>query len=343
MCKNLNFLVLSKSVYERNEGDVLMRLNLRSKKGKTGGFDSNTRLFSDFKKNYQLYLLILIPLIWIIVFSYVPMYGAQIAFRKYNPMDGILGSEWIGFENFIRFFKSPQFDDLLKNTLSITIYSQIISIPFPIILAIGLNYCRSSRFKKAVQMITYLPHFLSTVIIISLINMMFGYSTGLANNISEILFDTRINYLGTASAFPHLYVWSGVWQSVGWSSILYVSALAGVDLGLRQAAKIDGASQWKRVWHIDIPCILPTIAIMIIMSMGSLLTVGFDKTFLMQNSANLEVSEVLSTFIYKRGIGAAIPDYSYPSAIGLFSSIVTFVLVMISNRLSNKMSGYGLW
>lgn len=316
------------------------------KKGKSKAvkdYRNGGRVFSDLRENYQLYLMILIPLIYIFVFKYMPMYGAQIAFRSYNAADGILGSQWVGMKHFVRFFTSPQFGIIVKNTLVLAVYTQLISMPFPILLAIGLNYCRSSKLKKTVQMITYLPHFLSTVIIVSLITMLFNYQTGLVSNISNMLFGQRVDIMNVATNFKHLFVWSDVWQNAGWSSILYVSALAGVDPSLHEAAMIDGASKWKRIYHIDMPCILPTVAIMLVMSMGKLLSVSFDKTFLMQNPTNLEFSEVLSTFEYKRGIAASIPDYSYPAAIGLTTSAITFVLVMVSNKLSNKLSGYGLW
>ncbi len=315
----------------------------KPKKKGVRDFRGKGRVFSDLKSNYQLYLMILIPFIYILVFRYFPMYGAQIAFRNYNPIDGITSSEWVGLDNFRRFFESPQSWEIIKNTLVLAIYGQLVNLPIPILLALGLNYCRSNKLKKSVQMITYLPHFLSTVIIVSLITMMFNYQSGLVNNIAEKFTGKRFDIMNVSSNFKHLYVLSGAWQGAGWSSILYVSALAGVDPSLHEAAMIDGASKVKRIWHIDLPSILPTVAIMLIMSMGRILSVGFDKTFMMQNPTNLAVSEVLSTFEYKRGIAASIPDYSYPAAIGLTASAVTFVLVMISNKLSQKLSGYGLW
>ncbi|MGN1059467.1 MAG: ABC transporter permease [Clostridia bacterium] len=301
------------------------------------------RVFSDLGKNYQLYLMVLIPILYVFVFKYIPMYGAQIAFKDYSAAKGILGSDWVGFKHFIRFFKSPQFFILVRNTIFISVYSILVSIPFPVILAIGLNYVRSVKLKKTVQMITYMPHFLSTVIIVSFIMMLFNTQSGVVNNIIYHITGERINFLGSPKYYRHLYVWSGCWQSVGWSSILYVSALAGVDPALHEAAMIDGASKWKRIWHIDLPCILPTLAIMIVKSMGTILSVGFDKTFLMQNPTNLDVSEVFSTFEYKRGVAASIPDYSYPTAIGLVTAVITFCMVTLSNKISNKLSGYGLW
>lgn len=315
----------------------------KQKTTKVKDYRGGGKVFSDLRGNYQLYLMILVPFIYIFVFKYLPMYGAQIAFRNYRVNDGILNSEWVGLKHFIRFFSTPHCRQIIKNTFVLALYSQLVSVPIPILLAIGINYCRSGKLKKSVQMISYLPHFLSTVIIVSLISMVFSYQSGLVSNISEILTGNRIDILNKPANFKHLYVWSDVWQNTGWSSILYVSALAGVDPALHEAAMIDGASKWKRIYHIDLPCILPTVAIMLIMSMGKLLAVGFDKTFMMQNPTNLGVSEVLSTFEYKRGIAASIPDYSYPAAIGLTTSLVTFILVMVSNKLSQKLSGYGLW
>lgn len=301
------------------------------------------RPLSDIKKNWQLYVMLLVPFIYILVFKYGPMYGATIAFTNYVPMKGYFGSEWVGFANFIRFFKSPQCLTLIKNTLALSLYSLLLSIPFPVILAICINYLKNQAFKKSVQMVTYLPHFISTVIIVGLMQLMFNTQSGVVNNILFALTGEKTNFLGLSKYFRHMYVWSGVWQGTGWSSILYVSALAGVDPQLHEAAIIDGASKVRRVWHIDIPCILPTISIMIIMSMGSILNVGFDKTFLMQNATNLEMSEVLSTYEYKVGIGGGMPSYSYPAAIGMFSSIVTFILICITNKITKTLSNTGLW
>ena len=299
--------------------------------------------FSDIKSNWQLYVMLIIPIAWLIYFKYAPMYGARIAFVDFIPRKGIMGSKWVGLEHFVRFFNSPQFFTLIKNTLMISIYSLILSIPFPIILAISLTYLKNQSYKKVVQMATYLPHFLSTVIIVSLIQLIFNTHSGIVNNFLKALTGTKINFLGLSKYFRSMYVWSGIWQSTGWSSILYISALAGVDPQLHEAAIIDGANKIKRIWHIDIASIVPTISIMTIMNMGSLLSVGFDKTFLMQNPTNLEISEILSTYEYKVGIGGGIPSYSYPAAIGLLTSVVTFVLICLTNKLSKVVSDTGLW
>lgn len=302
-----------------------------------------TGYFSDIKTNWQLYVLILIPLAYIIVFKYVPMYGARISFIDYKPRLGYMGSEWVGLKHFIRFVNSTQFWPLIRNTLAISLYSLAISIPFPILLAVSLNYLKNERFKKTVQMVTYLPHFLSTVIIVSLIQLLFNTQSGIVNNVIQLINGEKVNILGLSKYFRHLYVWSGVWQSTGWGSIMYISALAGVDPQLHEAAIIDGANKIKRIWHIDLAGILPTVAIMTIMNLGSIISVGFDKTFMMQNPTNLEISEVLSTYEYKIGIGGGIPSYSYPAAIGLMASVVSFLMIMTTNKISKKLTEVGLW
>lgn len=299
--------------------------------------------FSDLKTNWQLYVLMLLPVIYLIVFKYLPMYGASIAFMNYMPRTGFLGSEWVGFEHFIRFFKSPQFGKLVKNTMAISLYSHLLSIPFPILLAICITYLKNQFLKKSVQMVTYIPHFLSTVIIVSMISLLFNNQSGIVNNFIFTVFGEKVNFLGLSKYFRSMYVWSGVWQTTGWSSIIYVSALAGVDPQLHEAAIIDGANKFKRIWHIDFPSILPTISIMLIMSMGSIITVGFDKIYLMQNPTNLEVSQVLSTYEYSVGIGGGIPSYSYPAAIGFVTAVVSFILTYITNFITKKVSETGLW
>lgn len=298
---------------------------------------------TDLKSNWQLYVMVLLPLIWIIMFRYMPMYGMQIAFKNYLPTQGIIGSEWVGFKHFVRFLKSSQFLMITKNTLAISVYSIVLTVTLPIVLAIGLNYIRHNRFKKTVQMMSYLPHFISVVIIVSMLNLMFNTQSGIINNLIFLLTGEKINILGLSKYFRHLFVWSGVWQSNGWNSVLYIAALAGVDPQLHEAAKIDGANKWKRICHVDLPSIMPTIAIMTIMSIGSILSVSFDKVFLMQNTTNLKISEVFSTYEYKTGVGGGVANYSYSSAIGLMASSVTFVLIVAANKISKKLSDTGLW
>ncbi len=300
-------------------------------------------LVHEMKSNWQLYVMVLLPLIYIIVFKYIPMYGARMAFLDYIPVKGYFGSEWVGFKHFLRFFNSPVFGKVIKNTLIISFYTLAVGIPFPIILAVCLNYLKNQKFKKVVQMVTYMPHFISTVIIVGLIQLVFNMQTGIVNTIIDFLGGEKINFLSKPEYFRHLYVWSGVWQSTGWNSIMYISALAGVDPQLHEAAIMDGASKVKRIWHIDIPSITPTIAIMVINAVGGVLSVSFDKIYLMQNPTNINVSEVLSTYEYEVGLGGGLPSYSYSAAIGLFATVVNFVMICIANRTSKKLADTGLW
>ena len=306
-------------------------------------YSKENSLSRELKRNWQLYIMILLPLAYILLFKFYPMYGAQIAFKNYIPVLGIEGSEWVGFRNFERFFNNSQAMQYVLNTLAISIYTMIIAFPLQIIFAIGLNYVKNRRFKKTVQMVSYLPHFISTVIIVSMVNMMFDNRIGVMDRFLELIFGKEVDVLGNPGYFRSVYVWSDVWQNLGWSSILFISALAGVDPTLHEAAMIDGANKWQRVWHIDLMSILPTIAITFIMNFGKLLSVGFDKAFLMQNATNLRMSEILSTYEYKVGLGGAFPAYSYSSAIGLMSSVVTFILVVAVNRITKKFTDTGLW
>lgn len=308
-----------------------------------GSVKKKIHSYFDLRKNWQLYTMIALPLLYILVFKYYPMYGAQIAFKDYTPVDGIAGSPWVGFKHFKRFFDNSQCWQYIVNTLALSVYSLLVSYPLQIIFALGLNYIRNKTFKKTVQMVSYLPHFISTVIIVSMVNMMFDNRIGVMDKLVEFITGSESNILGNPNNFRSLYVWSGVWQNLGWSSILFVSALAGVDPSLHEAAMIDGANKWQRVWHVDIMSIIPTISITLIMNFGQILSVGFDKAFLMQNATNIKLSEILSTYEYKVGLGGAIPSYSYSSAIGLMLSLVTFVLIVVVNKISKKLTETGLW
>ncbi len=297
----------------------------------------------EFQQNWQLYVMVLLPVIYMLVFSYYPMLGLQIAFRKYLPTKGIWGSDWVGLRHFIRFFGNPQWFSIVKNTFLISSYTILVNIPFPIILAIAFDYTKNKFYRKTVQMATFLPHFLSTVIVVSLMNLILDNRVGVVNNFIELIFGTKVNFLGDAKFFRSLYVWSGVWQNTGWGSILYISALSSVDPQIHEAAIIDGANKLRRIWHIDLTTIRPTIAVMIVLKLGSILSVGFDKTYMMQNTVNLHVSEVLSTYEYKMGTAGMIPNYSYGTAIGLMAGLVNMTLVVVSNKIANKVSGSGLW
>lgn len=297
---------------------------------------------SYFRKKWQLYAMLILPLISLLIFNYGPMYGVVIAFKNYQIGLGINKSPWAenaGMANFIRFFKNYNFVEILRNTLILSIYSMAINMPAPLILAISLNYVKSMRFKKAVQMISYAPYFISTVVFVAIINMMFNTRTGVLGILCDKWFG--INVLGTASIFPSLYVFSGVWQGVGFSAIIYIAALAGVDPQLHEAAIIDGATIVQRIRHIDIPSILPTIVILLILNMGSILNVGYEKVFAMQNQNNIGMSEVISTYAYKVGLVGSFPDFSYSTAIGLFQSAVGLVLILLTNWIADKITGNG--
>ena len=292
-------------------------------------------------KNYELYLFILPAAVVLFLFTYIPMYGLQIAFKDFVPAKGIWDSAWVGFKHFNTFFHSYQFWTLLKNTLSLSVYSLAASFPIPIIFALILNQMRYKRFKRVLQTITYMPHFISMVVIVGMIQLFLSPTSGLYANLAQTLGWDVENYLGSASAFPHLYVWSGVWQSTGWSSIIYLAALASVDPTFYEAATVDGANQWHKIIYIDIPSILPTAIILLIMNAGSIMSVGFEKIYLMQNPLNSATSEVIATYVYKIGIIST--QYSLSAAVGMFNTIINFILLVSVNWFSKRVSGNGLW
>lgn len=300
------------------------------------------RLIREMRHNWELYLLVAIPLVYLIVFKYVPMYGVQIAFRDYKVGRGITGGQWVGLKHFIKFFTNYKFEEIMWNTVSISIYS-LCTFPLPIILALLLNYVKNQRFKKAVQMVSYAPHFISTVVIVGMITQFLDTRTGVINQVIQLLGGETQNFLANPNYFRHIYIWSGVWQSLGYDSIMYIAALAGVSPELHEAAIVDGANILKRIWHVDLPTILPTVAIMLILRCGSILTVGYEKIFLMQNNLNLSQSEIISTYVYKQGIASSIPQYSYSTAVGLFVSIVNIIMLLIANKLTAKLAGSSLF
>ncbi|MCL2319023.1 MAG: ABC transporter permease subunit [Treponema sp.] len=302
-----------------------------------------TKLGNKILRNWQLYLLILLPLLHVLVFRYYPMYGAQIAFKKFIASKGILGSPWIGFTHFIKFFTSYDFSRTLINTLVLSVYGLVAGFPIPIILAIALNYADNRRFKKYVQMITYAPHFISTVVMVSIIQQFFSMHNGIISNLITFITGKNENLLGVADYFRSIYVWSGVWKSAGYGSIIYLAALAGIDMEQHEAAIIDGATKPQRIWHIDIPGILPTAIVLLILNMGEVLDTGFEKILLMQNPLNLRVSEVIDSFVYKVGIASEIANYSYSTAVGLFKSAVGFALVVSVNHIAKKLGETSLW
>ena len=303
-----------------------------------------TKFRKEYLNNWQLYLMLLLPVIWLLVFCYAPMSGIQIAFKDFKIRQGIWGSPWVGFDNFERFFTSYQFFRVLKNTLVISLYSLVASFPLPIVLALSLNVVRKAAYKKFVQMVTYIPHFISVIVIVGMILQMFNSRIGLYGTVYTALTGQPApDILSKASAFPHLYVWSGVWQEVGWGSIIYLSALSAVDPALHEAAIVDGASRFKRVLVLDLPTVLPTATIMLIMNAGRIMTVGFEKVYLMQNDLNLTTSEIISTYVYKVSLGPTGGDFSLGAAIGLFNSVINLILILLVNAVTKRMGGTSLW
>lgn len=294
-------------------------------------------------KARQLYLLLALPLIYLFVFKYYPMLGLQIAFKDYTITGGIWGSEWVGFKYFEKLFKDYNFKKIMINTLRLSLYSVSVTTIVPIILALAINCVNNVRIKKAVQTITYLPHFVSLVVMVGIMNQLFNPIVGLYGNVVQLLTGERaVDLFGIPQAFLHMYVWSGVWQHAGYNSVIYIATLAGADQELHEAAQVDGASRLQRVFYVDIPAILPTVIIMLILNVGRIMGIGFDKVNLLQNSLNLSYSEIISTYVYKKAFGAA-GNFSYSTAIGLFNSIINFILIMTVNKLSKKVSETSLW
>lgn len=295
----------------------------------------------DVTRNWALYLMILPVTVYFIIFCYWPMYGVQIAFKDYNAAKGITGSSWTGFRHFQRFFNSYHFWPLIKNTVSLSLYTLVASFPAPIILSLLINEVTNSKFKRTVQTVTYAPHFLSTVVLAGMLTTFLSPQTGIINHLIEALGGERIYFMGEPAWFKHIYVWSGVWQHTGWNAIIYLAALTSISPELHEAAIIDGANKLQRIWHVNIPGILPTAIILLILNLGQVMNVGFEKVFLLQNDLNMKASDVISTYVYRTGLLGA--QYSFSTAVGLFNSIINFTLIVIVNNISRKVTEVGLW
>lgn len=292
------------------------------------------------RARWQLYLLLLLPLTFIIVFAYIPMGGLIIAFKEYNFRDGILGSPFVGLKQFRKLFGAIKFKAAFKNTLLLSLYHLLVGFPIPVLFALLLNCMPGRRYKKTIQTVTYIPHFISTVIMVSIIFQLLNHRVGMYGNLYKLITGSEApDLLAKGANFRHIYVWSGIWQNCGYQSIMYFAALSGVDQSLHEAAMIDGASRWQRVRYIDLPGILPTVMIMLILAIGRVMNLGYEKVLLMQNDLNLAYSEVLSTYVYKVGLAAGVPNYSYSTAIGLFNSVINFTLLIIANKISDKVTG----
>ncbi|MEM7133846.1 MAG: ABC transporter permease subunit [Chloroflexota bacterium] len=294
-------------------------------------------------RNWQLYLMLLLPIIYLIVFKYAPMYGAQIAFKKYSVVQGIWGSPWVGFDQFERFINSPKFYPVVMNTIIISFYSLIAGFPLPIILALSLNQVRQRFFKGAVQMITYAPHFISTVVLVGIMFQFLHPRVGFTAVLANMIGADPPNWMGSSAAFRHVFVWSGVWQHLGFQSIIYLAVLATIDPTLHEAAVVDGANKLQRMWFIDIPGLLPTAVVLLVLNTGQVLDVAFEKVYLMQNTLNLNVSEVINTYVYRVGLLSPVLDFSYASAIGLMKAVIGLLLIFTVNRIANRLTGHGVW
>lgn len=285
-------------------------------------------------KNWQLYIMCLPAVIYFLIFAYKPMYGIIIAFKNYSMRKGIMGSPWIGFGNFERLFSSYWFPIILKNTLTLSGLTLILGFPIPILLALILNEVQNSRFRKGFQTISYAPHFISTVVLCGMLTLFLSPSSGVINRFITMLGGEHINFLQEPSMFKWVYVLSGVWQEMGWGSIIYFATLSGVDKALIEAADIDGASRLQKIWYINLPVLVPTILILLILNCGSLLSVGYEKVFLLQNPTNLSASEVISTFVYKSGLEKS--DFSFGAAADLFNSVVNTIVLVLANTISKQ-------
>ncbi len=298
-------------------------------------------IFNTFKRDYQLWLMILPAIIIVIIFNYIPMYGVQLAFREYDFTKGLTGGEWVGLKYFQQFIESHMFTDLLRNTLFISLSTIIFGFPAPIILALLINQIKWRKGKRILQTTVYLPHFISIVVVVGLLNVLLSPNTGIIGHLLNALGFKDLNLLASPSTFVPVYVLSDIWQHVGWNSIIYLAALSSVDPQLYDSAKIDGANRWQIIRNVEIPAIIPTIIILLILNMGSIISTGFEKIFLLQNPLNLPVSEVIETYVYK--IGIISNQFSYAAAIGLFNTVINFILLITMNYIAKRFSNISLW
>lgn len=300
-----------------------------------------SRILNDMKRNWFLYLMFLPVLIYFIIFAYIPMGGTIMAFKDYKVRMGIWGSPWVGLKYFERFFNSYNFELLLKNTITISVYSLLVSFPIPIIFALLLNYLRQKHLKKVIQMVSYAPYFISTIVICGMIAIFLDKNSGIINQIITFFGGEAVPFLSRPEYFKSIYVWSGVWQGMGYSSIIYLSALSGIDPALHEAAIMDGASKVKRIIHIDLPGLKSIIVIQLILALGSLMNVGFEKIYLLQNDLNISASDVINTYVYR--VGLVQNNYSFSTAVGLFNSVINMFLVILANTFVKKLTNESLW
>ncbi len=296
----------------------------------------------ELKENYELYLFVLPAVLSVLAFNYLPMYGIQIAFKNFRPIQGIWGSQWVGMKWFERFFSSAQFGSLISNTLLLNFYLLLVTFPMPIFMALLFNQFRHEKVRRTLQTVSYAPHFISTVVMVGMLTLFLSPTRGLYGSLARLLGTAPGNPMGEASLFRSIYVWSDVWQHTGWDSIIYIAALSAVDPQLYDAATVDGATRLQKIIHVEVPALLATASILIIMRVGSIMSVGFEKVYLMQNGLNIATAEVISTYVYKMGLTKT-PQYSYSAAVGLFNTVVNLVLLTVCNGVTKRLSGSGLW
>lgn len=300
---------------------------------------TNSKLIKKASARWQIYLLMLIPLAYLIIFAYIPMFGQIIAFKNYNMRQGIWASEWVGFDNFIKFFKTYKFPIVMRNTLTLSIYGFLAGFPIPILLALVLNAIPNRRYAKIVQGTAFIPYFISTVVMVGLVMRLLDNRSGIYGSVAMALTgETPVSLFATGKWFKHIYVWSGVWQSMGYNTVVYTAALSGVDESLHDAAKIDGASRFQRVIHIDWQSIRPTVAILMTLSLGNIMSVGLDKVLLLQNDINLSYSETISTYVYQIGLASGIGNFSLSTAVSMFNAVINLIMLLIANTLSRKLA-----
>lgn len=291
--------------------------------------------------NWQLYLMILPALLYLILFAYKPMYGIQIAFRNFSFKGGITGSPWVGFAQFERLFKSYWFPIILKNTLTISFLNIIVNFPLPIIFALMANELKNEKVKRTIQTVSYAPHFISMVVLCGMFILFLSPTSGIVNKFIEMFGGEAIAFMSKPDLFKWIYVLIGVWAGTGWSAIIYFAALSGVDKALLEAAEIDGASRLQRIWYINLPCIIPTIVIQLILACGRVMSLGQEKTLLLQNNMNLNASEIISTYVYKSGLQQF--QYSFSTAAGLFNSVCNCIILITVNQITKKLTDESLW
>jgi putative aldouronate transport system permease protein len=293
------------------------------------------------RKNYELYLFVFPTLVYFIIFHYLPMYGVQIAFKNFLAFKGITESPWVGVEHFERFFRSYQFGIIIKNSILINAYELLVAFPIPIVLALLINQITNQHFRKLIQTVTYMPHFISVVVVVGMLSLFLSPRHGLINQLIVLFGGESVFFMASPEWFKTIYVFSGIWQNAGWATIIYLAALAGVSPEMHEAAVMDGATKPQRIWHIDVPSIMPTIIILFILNIGQFMNIGFEKIYLMQNPLNQDASEVIQTYVYKSGLLGS--QYSYSAAIGLFNSVINFILLLTVNTAAKRLNQSSLW